>query len=62
MDVERKMVGLADAIVNPWTMVIIPFNTSITDVAMTRSGQADYFTEWAETFWIKCFKQIYELY
>ena len=34
----------ADAVVNPWAMVIVSLDANVTDSAMSRSGGSDNFT------------------
>ena len=62
MNVEVEMVRLSNAVVHPWTVMVVSFDTAITDVTVAAPRHADHFTEWTKTFSIECFKQVSELY
>ena len=62
MNVEVEMISLSDAVVHPWTVMVVSFDTAITDVTMATPRHSNYFTEWTEAFSIECFKQVHELY
>eukprot|EP00352_Strombidinopsis_acuminata_P006348 CAMPEP_0176355546 /NCGR_PEP_ID=MMETSP0126-20121128/13371_1 /TAXON_ID=141414 ORGANISM="Strombidinopsis acuminatum, Strain SPMC142" /NCGR_SAMPLE_ID=MMETSP0126 /ASSEMBLY_ACC=CAM_ASM_000229 /LENGTH=60 /DNA_ID=CAMNT_0017708241 /DNA_START=869 /DNA_END=1048 /DNA_ORIENTATION=+ len=52
------MVVVAHAVVDPGTVMIISFDTTIANVAMTRSIRTDYITIRAEQDWIELVKHI----
>ena len=58
MKVKVLVVGLADAIVNPWAVVVVSLHTLVADVAMSTPWQSDYFAKWAQTLRVECLKKI----
>ena len=42
------MVGSADTVIDPWTMVVVPVNASIANVAVATLREANYLTERAQ--------------
>ena len=46
MEEEVEVIGSADAVVDPWTVMVVTFYTSITDVAMSASWKSNDLTLW----------------
>ena len=47
------MVSSTDTVVDPWTMVVVPVNASIANVAVATLRETNYLTERAQALRVK---------
>ena len=53
MEVKATVISPANAIINPRTVMVVAFDTSVANVAVAALGKANNFAEGAETFSVK---------
>jgi hypothetical protein len=56
------MVAKADTVVNPWAVVVEPFNTSVANTAVARPVSPYYFTIRAEKNCVELFHHLHKCY
>ena len=61
MDVEARVVGPTDAVVDPGTVMVISLDTAIANVTVAALWQSNDLAKRAERLWVKCFHQRDEL-
>ena len=62
MKVKARVVSSPDTVINPWTMVVVPVNASIANVAVATLRETNYLTERAQALRVKCLKKCHHAY